>query len=353
MSLSARPALRRSAVAAGASLALLAAAFAGYGAWTRKGPVEYARGGTGFLSDTQVPIPQVTSAQGSGRRTAAATLSASEVRERQLKQRELPLSHMSKAQPVEVPRRVPTAGRASAPGPVGSAGRTAAPAPAPAPVAVPAGPVEPVPGRYELRVSGSEDVKFGPFSFCGRDLPASSELVVAPAAGEPAGSYNFDVRYYPGDAGKHDERRIYRYTAGAVQQGFEGATVTCGGIRQSSDVAYTPVQTRVRLPLTVGQAWSGTGGDADRTETYRSRVTGTDVVAVAGTRVPVYVIETETEFTGAEHGTRTQRWWYSPAHAMPLRWSDRTEGGRSGATYTSEITVSVVSLPVASPPGAR
>lgn len=59
----------------------------------------------------------------------------------------------------------------------------------------------------------------------------------------------------------------------------------------------------------------------------------------------VHLIETETEFTGTESGTRTQRWWYSPVHAMPLRWSDRTEGGRSGATYTSDLTVTVVSLP--------
>lgn len=342
MPLSARPSLRRSAVGAGVSLVLVAAAFVGYGAWTRSGPVTYARGGPSFLTIPQLPTPQVTPIQAAPAPTADLPPTPPQVRRPQLKERNLPAPQVREVQPPPRDAAAP----AGPPPPVaartGAGTATAAPQPAVTPLP---GPVEPAPGRYGLRVSGSEDVEFGPFSFCGRSFPAESELVVSPAAGEPAGSYNFDVRYFPGAEGRHDERRIYRYTPDGVQQGFESATVTCGGIRQSSDVSYTPVQTRVRLPLTVGQTWSGTAGDADRTESYRTRVTGTEVLTVGGIRVPVHVLETETEFTGAEAGTRTQRWWYSPRHAMPLRWSDRTEGSRSGATYTAELTVSVVSLP--------
>jgi hypothetical protein len=339
MSFLGRTAARRSVAAAGVSLALVAA-FVGYGAWTRNGPVHYARGGENFLSTTQVPSPQVTPSQAAAAVSAAEPLSSARLPDSQVRDRNVPAPHVRVTQQGNAPRPGPAGSRAVAPTPA-----AASPTPSAAMPSAATDAARPVPGRYGLRVSGSEDVRFGPLSFCGRDFPAASELVVAPAVGEPAGSYNFDVRYYPGDEGKHDERRIYRYTAGGVQQGFEGATVTCGGIRQSSDVAYAPVPTRVRLPLTVGQTWSGTSGDADRTETYRTRVTGTDSLTVGGVRVPVYVIETDTEFTGAEQGTRTQRWWYSPRHAMPLRWSDRTQGGRSGATYTAQLSVSVVSLP--------
>jgi hypothetical protein len=170
-------------------------------------------------------------------------------------------------------------------------------------------------------------------------------LVVAPATGEPDGSYNFDVRYFPGEAGKHDERHIYRYGAGAVDLTFESATVTCSGVRQGSDTSYSPVQRCVIAPLQVGATWSGTGGDADRTEKFTSAVTGTDTVEIAGHRVPVFVIDTRTTFTGSESGERTRRWFYAPSLAMPVKWTDTTSGGRSGAKYSSEITVTVSELP--------
>jgi hypothetical protein len=204
---------------------------------------------------------------------------------------------------------------------------------------------QPVPGTYPLRVDGAEKVTFGPFSFCGRDLPTRSALTVAPATGEPDGSYNFDVRYFPGEAGKHDERHIYRYGAGGVDLAFESATVTCSGVRQGSDISYAPVQRCVPAALAVGATWSGTGGDADRTEKYTSAVTGTDTVEIAGHRVPVYVIDTQTTFTGSESGERTRRWFYAPSLAMPVKWTDTTSGGRSGAKYSSEITVTVSDLP--------
>ena len=74
-------------------------------------------------------------------------------------------------------------------------------------------------------------------------------------------------------------------------------------------------------------------------------MTGTDAITLAGKAIPVFVVETTSEFTGSETGTRVQRWWYAPSLAMPLRWSDRTQGSRSGATYTNDVTFAVTSLP--------
>jgi hypothetical protein len=312
---------RRSVIVAVVALLVVAlpvGGFVAYGAWTRSGDIVYDRGGEVFGADAS-PSPVLP----------APTL------------------------PVPAPTAAPT----------GAAPPSAAPAPAKAPTVAttrvpakqhavpgarrPAARTQPIAGTYPLRVDGKESVTFGPFSFCGRNLAEQSSLVIAPAQNEPAGSYNFDVRYFPGDAGKHDERHIYRYANGAVDLAFESATVTCSGVRQGSDISYSPLQRCIIAPLKVGATWSGTGGDADRTEKYTSTVTGLDTVTIAGHRVSVFVIDTRTDFTGSESGERTRRWWYAPSLAMPVKWTDTTSGGRSGAKYSNEITVTVAGLPAA------
>ena len=97
-----------------------------------------------------------------------------------------------------------------------------------------AGPALPATGTYQLAVDGGEHVKFGPFSACSNTFPKQSSLVIQPASGEPSGSYDFDLRFYPNNANKHDERHIYRYTNDSVFLSYEQATVTCGGVKQSS-----------------------------------------------------------------------------------------------------------------------
>ena len=357
--------VRHPAVIGGAVLALAASAFVGYGVWSRHGEVRYARGGAEFGVEAILPAaesPSAVSATPAAGPLATpsigplATGTAGSVPA--VSANPLPAANLTQAHARDVGTSVPAAPRVTAgPVPRPSVPDVAAPdGAAPARPTVASGSAAtfpetstaravPLTGRYGLAVQGSENVKFGPLSFCGREFPAVSELVVAPAQGEPDGSYNFDVRYYPGDAGRHDERQIYRYTRGGVEQGFDGATVECGGVRQASEVAYTPVKSRVRLPMAVGDSWTGKGGDDGRTESYRTAVTGTQTLTVAGERIASYIIETTAEFTGSETGTRTQRWWYAPSYAMPLRWTDRTQGSRTGATYTSELTVSVTSLP--------
>lgn len=353
-----RPLYRHPAAIGGLVLILGASAFVGYGAWTRRGDVHPSRGGEAFLAAPQI-ARQVEPA--AAPEAPAPALARTPV---------APAGHAAPAPepttapaPADVPRVEPA--RAPNRHPVSL---LPSPAPSPAPTGASIAPRAanrrapaksapvvhvrdlPAAGTYGLAVAGSENVKFGPFSFCGRDFPTASTLVVAPAEGEPAGSYNFDVRLFPGSAGQHDERHIYRYAADGVTQNFESATVTCSGVRQSSEVSYAPVQPRVKFPLKVGAQWSGTGGDAERTETYRTKVTGTDVISLAGVKILVYVVETNSEFTGSEKGTRLQRWWYAPSLAMPLRWSDRTQGSRTGATYTNDVTVTVTSLPGAVAP---
>jgi hypothetical protein len=199
----------------------------------------------------------------------------------------------------------------------------------------------PLVGRYEVRIDGHESVSFGPFSACSRDLPESTTLVVNRASGESSTSFVFDHTF----SGEHKERHIYRYTDQGVFLDFEGAEVTCRGVRQTAETEFSPPQRRVALPLRVGASWSGSGGDSGRTEDYRAEVVGKDRVEVEGRGFIAFVIETSITLTGDESGRRFQRWWFAPDAGMALRWYEEIEATRFGATYSMQATFTVASLP--------
>ena len=299
-------------------LAVGAAAFEGYGAYTRSKPVDYARGGSDF-GVTTGPSPTAAPAQAgspvstpSPGAAPAATAAAA--------------TQLPRVDATTSPEAVPTAV------PAGGA-------------AVSSLPVTPTPGTYRLSVSGSEKVQFGPVSFCNQTLPTATTLVVKPAQGEAPGSYDFDVPYVPGSAGQHDERHIYRFTKTAVSLSYEIATVTCQGVRQSSETSYAPVQPRIELPLRVGRTWHYTGGGSSRTEDATFKVLRTETLSVAGRQVLTYVVQTTTTFTGDESGTRDQTWWYAPSLALPVKWREKQSGHRSGASYSGDITATITALP--------
>lgn len=313
--------LRKPAVAVLSALLLAVAAFEGYGAWTRSKPVDYARGGQAFAvapTPTAAALPSPTP-------TAGPTPSATATPTR---------GAAPSPQATAVGAGVTTSPSAPSTGPTATATRSV-----PEPLAVPRT------GAYQLAVDGSEKVKFGVVSFCQQRLPTRTQLVVSRAAGETATSYDFDLRYFPGKAGQHDERHLYRYTRAGTYLDYEIATVTCQGVRQSSDTSFAPPQLRARLPLAVGASWTNKGGDSDRTESATSKVVRTETLTVGAERVPTWVIETSTTFTGSESGSRTQTWWYSPAWAMPVKWTEQISGQRGGASYSEDVTVTVTSRP--------
>lgn len=291
-------------------LAVAVAGFEGYGAYTRSKPVDYSRGGGDFAL-----LPTVTPTAGTT--TAAAATEP----------------------PSPTPRpTTPTLPRVDVtpqPAPTGTA----------RPEARSGAVVVPAVGTYPLAVQGSERVQFGPVSFCSQTLPTSTHLVVKRASGESATSYDFDVPFFPSSTGRHDERHIYRYTTSAVLLDYEIATVTCQGIRQSSDTSFTPEQKRVEIPLTVGASWHNHGGGPNRTEDATTKVLRTEVLQIQGRSVLTYVIETTTSFTGDESGTRDQTWWYAPSWAMPVKWHEKQSGHRSGASYSGDITATVLAHP--------
>jgi hypothetical protein len=302
-----------------AVVAVAVAGFVGYGAWSRSKPVHYSRGGPFVASDPASPSSGTS-------QTATPKASGSPI-------------------PGAVASAVPSATR--------SPMTTASPI-APAKASRGHGPSTttrtdvrsvPVAGTYRVAVSGSEQVRFGPVSFCSRDFPGASAWNVHPADGEGPSAFAVDQRYFPGQDGQHDERHLYRYVEGEVHLEFEQATVTCAGQRQSSDVTFSPPQLRIRSPLTVGAHWSSTGGDAQRTETASTRVLRAETLTVSGRRIPTYVVETKVQISGSESGNRTQRWWWAPSLALPVRVFEEISAQRSGGQYTSSAATTVTALP--------
>lgn len=319
-------------------VALLAGTFAAYGAYTRHRPTHSARGGDSFA--TLAPSSTPSSTPASGTPSAGAARPARSVRPpRNARTKAAQATATSHARPHTA--RDPVRGGSTQT----SGGTTTSGGPrSPAPVS-PTTVVTPHTGSYTLSVSGTEHVKFGPFSACSNTFPSSADLTVHTASGEPAGSFDFDLRLYPDSPDKHDERHIYRYTPSSVLLTYEQATVTCGGVKQSSTVDYSPAQQRVQLPLRVGDSWHVDGGDSGREETGSFRVTGTTPLTYGGHSYQTYVIDAHLTMSGSESGTRDQRWWYAPALGLPLKWHESMSGQRSGATYSEDLTVSIVAGP--------
>jgi hypothetical protein len=305
--------------------ALLFGAFFAYGAYTRSQPTHYARGGDVF---GLVPTPTPSSSADKALAKQPSRASKHKVGHAA----GIPSASRAASGTGSHITRGGSGGQSTS----GATTRQDAP-----PVAI----TQPATGSYQLAVSGSEHVKFGPFSACTNTFPTSSTLVVKPASGEPAGSYDFDLSFYPSSPNRHDERHIYRYGDAGVNLTYEEATVTCGGIKQSSTVNYSPPQQRVKLPLSSGESWSTDGGDGNRTERGAFQVLGTDTVTIAGHSYQTWVIDTHVSMSGSEAGSRDQRWWWSPQLGIPVKWHESLSGKRSGATYSEDVTVSVVGLP--------
>src|SRR3954453_8062503 len=317
-------------------VALAVGGFTAYGAWTRAHPTHYARGGDSFGVDSLLTSPsaspsgQKAKVDRKGKKPPAAVTAKKMVAVTTAR------SNGARSGGGTTAGGSSTSGGSTSGGST-SAGSTSSP--------TPSRPVQPAAGTYTLSVNGSAKVRFGPYSACHHTFPTTSARVISPASGEPSGSYDFDQRFFPNNAGKHDERHIYRYTDRGVFLSFEQATVTCAGVKQSTTVNYSPLQLRVPSTLRVGQSWSNSGGDSGRTERGTSKVTGTATLTVGGRSYRTFVIDTHLDLSGDEKGSRDQRWWWAPDLGVPLKWHEALSGSRSGATYSEDATLAVVRTP--------
>src|SRR3954454_23634359 len=232
---------------------LLIGAFISYGAYTRSKPTHYNRGGDVFAAGVS---PDAGPSAGPSTSAAPRASASPAAGKRALRAGQVANSGPAAQQP--------------------GSGPTSAPSKLPGASDV----VLPATGDYKLAIKGSENVKFGFVPGCHNTFPTTATLGVARASGESPTSYDFDLRLYPTQPNRHDERHIYRYTSSGVYLDFEEATVTCSGVKQSSTINYTPAQLRAPLPLHVGAQWHTHGGDSARTEDASAHVNGTSHIAV-------------------------------------------------------------------------
>lgn len=307
--------LKRKAVYIPISIVLvLVIAFISYGAYTRSKPTKY-RGGP-FQVGAGLPTPVASIEPSAGASTG----------------------------PSASPAAAPSASASAESSIAATAAPTVAPVPTPSKVG---NTVLPLLGTYKLAVSGVEKVKFGPITGCTNTFPATSSLTISKAVGYPTNSYNFDLRYYTDDPSRPDERQIYTYgTNRSVSKPYELDSVTCAGVKQASEVDYSPSQLRVASSdLHVGQSWKVNGGGTSRTEKGTFTVTSRTSLTVQGHSYVVYVITSPLTLTGSDSGTRNDTWWWSPALAIPLKYSEAYNAKRSDANYSNNVTASVVALP--------
>jgi hypothetical protein len=170
----------------------------------------------------------------------------------------------------------------------------------------------PAPGVYTYRQSGSERGGAGPLSIS-RGLPAQARYVVTLV---PEGyQEELDI------SEQHKEGVRFRVTKAGTRATWRRTDVTFLGIGRDDrrDLVPPPLQLPARLPP--GRTWSGRYVAGELPVSYRSEVLRRESVQVGGRRLPVVVYRSSSDTGGAHPGTRVDTIWWSPALALPLRWS--------------------------------
>lgn len=191
-------------------------------------------------------------------------------------------------------------------------------------------------GTYRFAATGSEHVKLG-------SLPACSwpvRNVTLTVGRDPSGSV-FDLTLGTGRI----ERAIYTYSRDRITLDFSASTVTCFGVRTTTQDDYQPPAVRYRLPPLVGQRWTTRALTQDRTEDATVTVLRREKVTVPAGTFDAYVFDVSGTFAGSQSGTFHSVEWFVPSLETWVKTTQSTRATRSGATFTSEYTLSLVSGP--------
>ena len=204
------------------------------------------------------------------------------------------------------------------------------------PSASASGSAGPAVGTYRFAATGGEHVKLG-------SLPACSwpvRDVTLTVGADPSGSV-FDLTLGAGRI----ERAIYTYSRDRITLDFSASTVTCFGVRTTTQDDYQPPAVRYRLPPVVGQRWSTTAVTQDRTEKATVTVLRRERVTVPAGTFDAYVFDVTGSFNGSQSGTFHSVEWFVPSLKTWVKTTQSTRATRSGATFTSDYTLSLVSGP--------
>jgi hypothetical protein len=311
------------------ALVLLAGGVAAYQVSHRKAP-SFRRGGvfaTGDTSTTTSSTAQVPSSSDTGPATTAAAPSAG-----------LTPSSAGRVSTTTTPttRGTPTTGVTPGTTP------TTSPGPAPGPLL----PTRPAFGTYTYAVDGEEGATF----FGNRRFPDRMTTVVHGAPGLEPDQVVADVRY----SDSHEEREIIGYRGDGVYFDFEGGSITFGPRTETSEADYDPPMLQIAKPLAVGAFRSGTSqakdssGSVTRTEDWKVKVLGQEPVTVLGATVQAWKVQVDrqTRPGSADQVTRQRVYWYDPARALWVKFTETFRGqrkvGPGSFEYTSRLTATLI-----------
>ncbi len=172
-------------------------------------------------------------------------------------------------------------------------------------------PGAPAPGVYRYRATGKESAGSGVIS-AERPLPAQAVYIISPIAG----GYHEDLRL----SEEHVEEGRYAVSDSAVTAQWRRTKVTFLGVGTDDRTDVKPPSVDHPTTFTVGKTWGGRYTLGSLGVSYRGTVVSKGTETLDGKTIPVYVLRTESTFTGATPGTRTDLIRWSPEHSLPVTW---------------------------------
>ena len=189
----------------------------------------------------------------------------------------------------------------------------------------------PAPGVYRYRSTGTESAGSGVLS-ASRPLPDEAVYVITPRED----GYHEDLRL----SEEHVEEANFRVDATGTIATWRRTKVTFLGIGEDDRDDVKPASLDHPAKLAVGKSWSGAYRLGDLSVTYTGKVTAKETATLDGKTIPVFVLRTDSSFTGSTPGTRTDVIRWSPALSIPVTWSiDQTTSGDADFTISAKLTL--------------
>jgi hypothetical protein len=231
---------------------------------------------------------------------------------------------------------------------LGGAAHAGPPRPALPGPGTPAAAAVPRLGTYTWTVSGTETAT----GFGSRSFPNQMTMVAHSGNGLGPGQVVLDLTY----SSDHTEREILDRVASGLAFDFEGGQVTFGGVAQNNQGDYRPPMVQVPTQLVPGQTVSGSSqviasdGSTERTEDWTVHVVDQETVTAAGQAVPTWkvTIDRTSRPGSSQKITRSRTYWYDPARALWVRYTEREHGeqpyGPFTFTYDDNVTATLSSF---------
>ncbi len=187
----------------------------------------------------------------------------------------------------------------------------------------------PAPGVYRYRAVGTERAGSGVLS-AERPLPAQAVYLISPIAG----GYHEDLRL----SEEHVEEARFAVSDDAVSATWRRTKVTFLGIGTDDRSDVNPASVDHPTTFTVGKSWGGRYSLGELGVEYRGTVVSKGTATLDGKTIPVFVLRTDSTFTGATPGTRTDLIHWSPDLSLPVTWSiDQKTGGASEYEISADL----------------